>query len=704
MKPFIGFSVGVLATALWSSLAYSEEQKSVIQLPPVIVTGSQEAPDRARNETQARKEIQRTPGSVALISSQEIKETRATALQDVLDFVPGLMVRPRFGNVADESQISIRGSGLRNNYHLRGLTLLLDGFPLNNADGFGDFEAAELLATKRIEVYKGANALRFGVNSLGGAINLVTRTGEDNGPFEMRSEGGSFGFMKHSIATGQMVGPFDLYVGLTHTSQDGYRGHSELTRRRAYTSFGYQLAGGTTLRLDLNYVRSDQNLPGALTRDEFKRNPRQRNPDAVAADEARNFDYYRGAFTVSVPLAESQTLDWFTQLNYQYLDHPLSFAVINQNTHNWGSELRYLLTAPLLGFKNRLTLGSQYSQTRQLEQYFDNIRGNHGVKGRDQMNKATNIGLYAEEQFNLTNALALVLGGRLQYVRRAIGDAFLRDGNSSGSIEYIDVSPKVGFVWNVHPTVQVYGNASRAYEPPLLLEITSPGQLSSDLHLLNPQKAWQFEVGTRSTTNEWLWWDIAVYDIELWDEIQNVNIQPFPNAPFTIPRFRNIDRSRHLGAELAADLLLSKDVNKWLGGYTMGDTLRLRTAYTWSRFTFVDDVNFRNNDIPGAPEHALRTELRYDHPTGFWFAPNLEVIPTGYFVNSENTVRSNPYTLVNLRAGYRLKPWNLDIFFEARNLTDKQYMSSIVVDDANGRFIEPGDGRAFYAGVSYRWR
>jgi cation efflux family protein len=66
--------------------------------------------------------------------------------------------------------------------------------PLNNADGFGDFEAAELLATKRVEVYKGANALRFGVNSLGGAINLVTRTGEDNRPFELRSEGGSFGY------------------------------------------------------------------------------------------------------------------------------------------------------------------------------------------------------------------------------------------------------------------------------------------------------------------------------------------------------------------------------------------------------------------------------------------------------------------------------------------------------------------------------
>jgi len=76
--------------------------------------------------------------------------------------------------------------------------------PLNNADGFGDFEAAELLATKRVEVYKGANALRFGVNSLGGAINLVTRTGEDNRPFELRSEGGSFGYnqTRSSIPTG----------------------------------------------------------------------------------------------------------------------------------------------------------------------------------------------------------------------------------------------------------------------------------------------------------------------------------------------------------------------------------------------------------------------------------------------------------------------------------------------------------------------
>ena len=123
----------------------------------------------------------------------------------------------------DESQISIRGSGLRNNFHLRGINVLIDGFPYGNADGFSDFESLELLTTKRIEVYKGASALRFGGNTLGGAINLVTKTGYDAGLLELRSEAGSFGFLKNYIGTGQVYGPLDLYVGLTDTELDGYR-------------------------------------------------------------------------------------------------------------------------------------------------------------------------------------------------------------------------------------------------------------------------------------------------------------------------------------------------------------------------------------------------------------------------------------------------------------------------------------------------
>ena len=198
------------------------------------------------------------PGGTAVVDQATIDRTRAANLKDVLDFVPGVWIRPRFG--ADESQISIRGSGLRNNFHLRGVNVLIDGFIYGQADGFSDFESLELLTTKRIEVYKGANALAYGGYTLGGAINLVSKTGYDAGLVELRSEAGSYGFLKNYIGTGQVYGPFDIYAAFADTELDGYRDHSEQVRRRAYLTLGGALPGGTTIRFDLGYTHSEEEL------------------------------------------------------------------------------------------------------------------------------------------------------------------------------------------------------------------------------------------------------------------------------------------------------------------------------------------------------------------------------------------------------------------------------------------------------------
>ena len=80
------------------------------------------------------------------------------------------------------------------------------------------------------------------------------------------------------------------------------------------------------------------------------------------------------------------------------------------------------------------------------------------------------------------------------------------------------------------------------------------------------------------------------------------------------------------------------------------------------------------------------------------------MVPHGYFVNSENNARTQAYTLFGVAAGYDYKPWNVGVLFEARNLTDVAYASSVVVDAANRRFFEPGDGRAFYGTVQWRWK
>lgn len=680
-------------------------------LPPVVVEGARLPDERTITEEQAREELRRVPGGAEVVGERQIEESRASNLQDVLEMVPGVWIRPRFG-AADESQLSIRGSGLRNNFHLRGVNVLLDGFPYGNADGFSDFESLELLDTKRVEVYKGANALRFGGNTLGGAINLVTKTGADAGTVEIRSEAGSFGFFKNHLATGRVYGPFDVYIGLTDVELDGYREHSDQLRRRVYTSWGYRLPGGTSLRLDLNYVRNEEKLPGALTHDELRRDPRRADPANLNLREAaaRDYDYTRGALTIRMPLTETQALEWATQLNYQDLHHPLSFAVIDDTTYSYSTELRWLVGAPLFERANRFTAGLQYFGTRQIDVNLSNVAGAPAVTTKNQLNIAHSIGLYAENQLDVTPNFTAVVGGRGQYSIREVRDRFFRDApgdldaNDSDSVDFLSVSPRVGFVWTVARTAQVYGNASHSYEPPLLLELTAPGQLQGDLGQLKAQKAWQFELGTRGTLGRRLGWDLSIYDIELWDEIQNVNVRPFPGAPFTIPRFRNIDRSRHTGLEAAADLLLLEDLARRVGLGAGGDALRVRAAYTFSRFVFVDDRNFGGNDLPGAPRHFVRTELRYDHASGFWLAPNVETVPQGYDVTSENDARTQPYATVGVRLGYTYRPWQLSAYFEGRNLNDKTYTSSVVVDAATRRFFEPADGRAFYGALEWRFR
>jgi iron complex outermembrane receptor protein len=703
MRPIILALVALLSPLILTPMVATAQPRPETTLPPVVVEGSRVPDERTRTDTEAREELRRVPGGTSVVGQQTIEQSRAANLKDALDFVPGVFVQPRFG-AADESQISIRGSGLRSNFHLRGLNILIDGFPYGNADGFSDFEALELLTTKRLEVYKGANALRFGGYTLGGAINLVTKTGYDAPLIELRSEAGSFGYLKNYVGTGQVYGPFDLYVGLSDTEVNGFRQHGDQIRRRAYASLGYRLAGGTTVRLDLGYVQNEENLPGALTAPEMDRNRRQRNPAASAFSEERNYDYTRGALTVRTPLSENQVLEWFTQLNYQDMDHPLSFAIIDDTTYSYGTELRYVLTAPFFGLASRLTAGFQFFGTRQIDVNFVNNRGNRGAKNKDQFNIANNIAGYVEEQLDLTAAFTAVAGGRVNYATREVRDRFEANGNQSDAVDFFSASPRAGFVWKVAPTVQVFGNASHAYEPPLLLELTAPGQIGGNLSQLSAQKSWQFEVGTRGNAGERLAWDVSVYDAELWDEIQNVNVQPFPGAPFTIPRYRNIDRSRHTGVEAGVDLLLVKDILSRIGLGRTGDALRARAAYTWSRFVFVNDANFGDNDLPGAPRHFIQTELRYDHGSGFWMAPGLDIVPKGYFVNSQNDARNDPYTLVNFKAGFEHKPSGLGVFFEARNLTDTSYSAAVTTDDANRRFFFPGDGRSFYGGLSWRWQ
>ena len=131
----------------------------------------------------------------------------------------------------------------------------------------------------------------------------------------------------------------------------------------------------------------------------------------------------------------------------------------------------------------------------------------------------------------------------------------------------------------------------------------------------------------------------------------------------------------------------------------------MNLAYTFNDFRFDNDRTFGNNQLPGAPRHYLRAELLYKHPTGFYIGPNLEWVPESYFVDSANTLKTEPYAIWGLKAGVD-NGGTYSFYAEARNIGNKAYIASAsIIDRANAAspLFEPGSGRAVYVGAKARW-
>ena len=639
-----------------------------------------------------REQLAQVPGGVAMIEAPQIRATRQANLKDVLKFVPGVYIQPRFG-AADESQISIRGSGLRDNFHARGINLLVNGMPYRNADGFTDFESLELLTTESIEVYKGGNALRYGGSTLGGAINLDTKTGYNASPLSLFGQGGSFGFYKTQLESGGTRGEADYYASYGHTSLDGYRRWSAQQRDRVNLHAGYRLSENTDARAFYFFAHVNEQLPGALDRSTFETDPRTADPGNVTNRWGRDYDLHHIGLQLRTQLTPTQRLEISPYMQYRGIDHPI-FEVISQISHDYGAEVRYENTADAGSMNNRLIIGFQPAYETLLNQQYQNVGGSHGSLTKNQHDRATSLGIYAEDVLSLTPRFAAVAGLRVERATRATRDFFLSNGDQSDDRVFNPVSPKIGFIYTSAGQAQIFGNASRSFEPPLLLELNSltvPGYID-----LDGQAAWQYELGARGNRLG-LTWDVAAYDVELRNEILNINVQPFPGATFTVPTYRNAPRTRHSGLEaglswqLPSALFVRGDVT---------DHLSLRTSYTLARYTFVEDSSYEGNDIPGAPGQVWHAEIKYTHPSGFSVAPSVEWIPKSYFLDSENTVRNDGWTNLSLRADWATS-FGMTMFVAGQNLANRRFSQSVQVDNAAGKYFEPADARSFYAGL--RW-
>jgi iron complex outermembrane receptor protein len=655
------------------------------EIAPVTVVGERERLATESNEA-ARLRLWSSPGANTVVEARDFQERAgATSVRDMLEFTPGVFSAPKFG---EDARLSIRGSGLARNFHLRGIRVSQDGIPLNQADGSGDIQEIDPLAYQRVEVLRGGNAFALGANTLGGAINFVTNTGRSSPGGTARLEGGSDGFFRAQGAYGLSSGPYEAYFSNTWTQSNGYRHNSAGQANRVNTNASTRWNDQVETRIIFSANNIWQQIPGAVSRESALNSPRT----PASANERLNYQRNINTVRLGTLTAIQATPELRFEIGGSVVDrrlyHPIFELVRNQSV-DFNGFARGIYDGQVMGLRNRASFGFNFAEGGTTNIRYVNLSGIQGNRTYTSDDLARTSDLYLENALYVLPRLALVAGLQGGFAYRSSRN--LLNPALSGSGNWNWVNPRIGVLHDVTPTVQAYANLSWSTEPPTLSDLIAlvpQGGFSR----LNAQRAYTAEIGTRGQHGR-VAWEVAAYRSWLRDEIQ-LFLGPTPGSSFA----QNAGRTTHQGVEVALNYTLLESAG--------GERLSTRAAWTFSDFRFSDDPTYRNNQLPGAPRHTLRQELRYTHSSGAWIAPNIDVVPQGFYADNANTLRSNPYTLFGLRGGAELVPGRVTAFFDARNLGNTRYISSASVAPravANQALFEAGFGRSVFAGLQVRF-
>ena len=651
--------------------------------------------ERALNE-----EIDLVPGGVTLVDADELKQRNTSSLADLLRYVPGVWSASAYGG--DSIFFSSRGSNLdATDYDMNGIVLLQDGLPVTTADGNNHNRILDPLSARYATVARGANALEYGVSTLGGSIAFASPTARNSDPLQLFVNAGSFGQL---LARGTLGAQFsdntDGLLTIEGKQWDGYRDHSEERRAGLYGNFGWRPSERTESRFFVTYVDNDEQLPGALTRAQFDVDPNQAAPDALTGNYQKNVDTLRVANHTIMQVGENGRLEFGVSFEQQSLYHPIVDVrfggvqvfglLVDTTSRNYGGVVRY---TNRIG-SHDLLLGLNYGQSAVTGGNYWNDGGQPAFLMQAVEENATSLTAYALDRWHVAERVVFELGFQGVDAMRDVADTDAMSGAVDESKGYFShVTPRAGVIYTVTNGVDLFASVSGLYEPPTnfqLVDLASGGN-----HLLDAMHGTVLEVGARGRTDaaggKRLSWEVSLYHADIRDEILSIDD---PTAPGT-SLATNIDRTTHAGIEagFGADLPIG----------TSGAVLAPRLSVTINDFNFDGDVYYGDNRLPAAPREALRGEVIYKRPNGFYIGPTFDVVGER-FGDFANTYRVDSYTLFGLRTGWANDRWST--FAELVNAGDETYVGTVGVRDVAGPdapILNAGSPRAIYLGVQGRF-
>ncbi|MDR2129487.1 MAG: TonB-dependent receptor, partial [Burkholderiaceae bacterium] len=628
----------VLALPAFS--VHAQEQGNEAVLPTVEVRSS------ATTDTLApeRAALAATPGSVNLVLPPE-NNGRSHTLRDILDGQPGIVLLDFFGGV-DQPILSVRGSGIQSHPQTRGILLLENGLPLNDADGAFHIGMTEARNARAIWARRGTSAQHPAADALGGEIDFSSLTGGDeSGGIGLQY--GSFNTWLARAALGGRAGASDYHLSVSGTRSGGYREHADQQRSALRANFGTVFANGLENRTWLSYTDQKFDIPGPLTHALALHDPTTNinatMPMVRTTDPHRQTRQWRlanrSAFTTG---GIGHELGFYWQDTDDAFTSPVTIKA--SDTRTFG--LQYTLSAKAGALDHEWS--AFWARTSADIRYrFNPLNPAAPIRTLlPTRYDATAETLNLQWRGTLALSETLDLTGQARWVESQRNLRQQTGGDTTAAQNHQDkrwhwLAPKIGIRWSPTPENTLFAHFGTAREAPTfdqLVRFQSPPPLPARMRMtaLTPQRVRSFEIGGRGKLTAALDWQLTFYRARLTKEL----VEYSPDG-ITTDTFNYHGKTCHQGIELG---LRHAHVTRG------GTKLLSRMSYTHSDFTFRDGV-YQGKRIAGTPRHMVQAESLYTRG-GLKFGPNVRWVIGKTPVDHANQAQYDGYAVWGLKFVY----------------------------------------------------
>jgi iron complex outermembrane recepter protein len=661
------------------------------------------------------------PANVQILSSADLARQRQANITDFLERNPtGIATNAAQGNPF-QPDINFRGFSASPLLGTpQGVSIFQDGVRVN--EPFGDVVNWDLIpqaAIANVQLIPGSNPA-FGLNTLGGAVAIYTKSGAEYPGGGVEVTGGSFGRRTGEFEWGGSSGPIDYFLTGNLFDDDGWARHNPSKVRQYFGKVGYQTEKSD---LDLSFTGADNTLQGTQTLplswlDDIRQAytfPDQ-NHNKLAFVTAKGSQFFSDAALLGGNLYyrhyENGSISSNVNNDFEVdgIQATNDAAGINQNGYGGGIQL--VLTSHPDGLKNQLTLGAtadvasaRFTQTSQ-DARFTADRNTVGIDGFTlQTDADTNTryyGAFIADTLNLNPWWTLTASGRYNDARVRIED---RTGESpllNGESSFSRFNPALGVNFNPTPRLTAYASYNEGVRAPTAIELTcadpdAPCKLPNDFladPALHEVISKTVEVGARGALGAVTRWNASIFRTRLANDIEFISSAA---GATSAGYFANVGNTRRQGIELGIETQLKP--------------VTLAVHYTFLDATFQSSFAERSpsnssavaqgiiqvapgDRIPGNPRHVLKVRADWEVTSRMALGVNLLTSAGFYARGDENNQDVNGqlpgYTVLNLD-GRVLVSRSFEVFARVSNAFDRRYSSFGVV----GRNFFTGPGRTF---------